>query len=403
MFERELWEEYRIVPEGHPWLKGVRFPHNRPDMKIVDYPFYKSESTAIHEVGVGPVHAGVIEPGHFRFLCEGEDVHHLEIQLGYQHRGIQELMKQGDLRNKITLVEAIAGDTAIGHGLAYCRLLEGLCKINLPEEVHIVRAFALEMERIALHLGDLSALAGDIAYLSGQSFFAAMRTTIINSSLLVCGSRYGKRWLKPGGINYGMSPDQIRKLKVTLKDVREMYKLASSAMFSDSGVLSRFDGTGVITKDFAESVGITGMAARSTGIKRDSRENYPIPPYHNYDTIMLPQGDVYARAYLRVLEIDRSLDLCLEWLESLSYVEAKVIPLPGIPANSIAVSITEGWRGEIVHMLRTDGEGGTAVYKVYDPSFHNWSALAMSVRNNGISDFPICNKSFNLSYCGFDL
>jgi Ni,Fe-hydrogenase III large subunit len=182
-----------------------------------------------------------------------------------------------------------------------------------------------------------------------------------------------------------------------------MYKLASSAMFSDSGVLSRFDGTGVITKDFAESVGITGMAARSTGIKRDSRENYPIPPYHNYDTIMLPQGDVYARAYLRVLEIDRSLDLCLEWLESLSYVEAKVIPLPGIPANSIAVSITEGWRGEIVHMLRTDGEGGTAVYKVYDPSFHNWSALAMSVRNNGISDFPICNKSFNLSYCGFDL
>lgn len=403
MFERELWEEYDITPLGHPWLKGVRFPHNKPEQKIAEYPFFDSKSTAIHEVAVGPVHAGVIEPGHFRFLCEGEDVHHLEIQLGYQHRGVTKLLEQGDLRKKVSLAEAIAGDTAIGHALAYCQLVEALTDTKVEEEIQITRAIALELERIGMHLADLSALAGDIAYLSGQNFFAALRTSVINTSLLVCGSRFGKRWLKPGGVNYQILPKIRDKILSNLAEVQVQVNNTASAMFSDSGVSSRFDFTGTVSQETVKDLGITGFAARAAGLARDARADFASYPYQSFAPKTLQWGDVYSRAYLRYLEINQSIDMCFHWLKNLS---CSAIPdaEPGeIKKECLAIGITEGWRGEIIHLVQTDVLGKVLMYKVYDPSFHNWTALAMAVRNNGVSDFPVCNKSFNLSYCGFDL
>jgi Ni,Fe-hydrogenase III large subunit len=254
-----------------------------------------------------------------------------------------------------------------------------------------------------MHLADLSALAGDIAYLSGQSFFAAQRTLIINSSLAICGSRFGKRWLTPGGTNYGISKEQNRVLRATLKQVRDVVESTATAMFADTGVLSRFDATGVLKQSSARELGIVGMAARSAGLSRDARSAYPIPPYQDFEPILLPSGDVYSRARLRYLEISQSMTLIDEWLCSLPEVLPYIAKLKDIPANAIAVSIIEGWRGEIVHLVQTDADAQTSLYKVYDPSFHNWTALALAVRGNGVSDFPVCNKSFNLSYCGFDL
>lgn len=403
MFERELWEEFDITPVGHPWLKGVRFPHTRPDLQMADYPFYQSDSPSIHEVGVGPVHAGVIEPGHFRFLCEGEAVHHLEIQLGFQHRGVQSLLTRGDLQRKIHLGEAIAGDTVIGHGLAYCQLVEGMSGITPPADIQICRAIALELERIAMHLADLSALAGDIAYLSGQSFFAALRTTVINTSLSICGSRFGKRWLSPGGINYGISSELQRTIILALEKVKTQFSYAADAMFADTGCLSRFDSTGVVTTATARELNFVGMAARSAGLRRDARSSSPFYPYRDFKPVMGDNGDVFSRASLRVLEVHQSIGMLTEWLTTVGAVKPLLLPLPPVPANALAISIVEGWRGEIIHLAQTDAQAKTMFYKVYDPSFHNWTALAMAVRNNGVSDFPVCNKSFNLSYCGFDL
>lgn len=403
-FERELWEEWKIEPIGHPNLKAFRYPKSRSDLHIAEHPFFSSASDAIHEVGVGPVHAGVIEPGHFRFLCEGEDVHHLEIQLGYQHRGVMELFKQGDLSKKIYLAENIAGDSAIAHGLAYCMAIEALADIKLSQRVQIVRAIALEMERIAMHLADISALAGDIAYLSGQNFLAALRTTVINSSLAVCGSRFGKRWLKPGGINFDIDAKLNEFLRTTLGTVQRQYDKVYKAMFGNSGVLSRFDGTGKVSPMAVTELGITGMAAKSCGINRDSREFQSFFPYTNFCAQMIDSGDVYARACLRGMEISQSFEMIFTWLNELSKHEiAAQSQNLKLREGVLALSIVEGFRGEIVHLTMANKDGSAMFYRIYDPSFHNWMALALSVRGNGISDFPVCNKSFNLSYCGVDL
>lgn len=402
IFERELWEEHGITPEGHPWLKPLRYPAGSPT-KMESYPFFSSPSQALHEVGVGPVHAGVIEPGHFRFICQGESIQHLEIQLGYQHRGLPKLMANGDLRSKINLSEAIAGDSAIGHGLAYCLATEALCGAEPGSALKTPRRLALELERIAMHLADLSALAGDIAYLSGQNFFAALRTTIINSSLAICGSRFGKRWLCPGGINYGLNKEQNKTLRTTLLTAEKQIELSAKAMFSSSGVLNRFDSTGCISRKTAQELNMTGITAKAAGLPVDVRADFPAFEEGIFQAEILASGDVYARAYLRYKEIRQSLQMIDFWLSTLPDVKADAVPLAKPRPNLLALSLVEGWRGRIAHIVKTDQKGNTEFYRIIDPSLHNWFALALAVRNEGISDFPLCNKSFDLSYCGHDL
>lgn len=402
IFERELWEEHGLIPEGHPWLKPLRYPAGSK-AKMEAYPFFSSPSQALHEVGVGPVHAGVIEPGHFRFICQGESIQHLEIQLGYQHRGLAKLMAAGELRSKIQLAEAIAGDTAIGHGLAYCLATEALCEVEPCSASKAVRRLALELERIAMHLADLSALAGDIAYLSGQNFFAALRTTIINSSLAICGSRFGKRWLCPGGINYGLDKEQNRTLHRTLMKAEKQIDLCAKAMFSSAGVLNRFDSTGCISRQAALELNMTGITAKAAGLAIDARADYPSAGEGIFQAQTLESGDIYARAYLRYKEITQSLQMIYFWLSTLPAVKAEAVQLPKPRPNLLALSIVEGWRGRIAHIVKTGPDGETEYYRIIDPSLHNWFALALAVRKEGISDFPLCNKSFDLSYCGNDL
>lgn len=405
VFERELYEDFGIVPEGHPWLKGIRYPFYRhhPEKTMETYPFFKMEGEEVHEVAVGPIHAGVIEPGHFRFMCQGENVYHLEIQLGYQHRGIERLFK--GKRFQEPLAESVSGDSVIAHVTAYANSMESLAGIEPSRRSNAIRAIALEMERAGIHIGDLGALANDVAYLLGNAVYGATRTLVINSLLAICGSRFGRGLIRVGGVVYDIEPDKIHEIKKTLEKVSSDVILMSETMFSTPSVLSRFEQTGIVDTEKARQIGLVGPAGRASGLLPDVRSDHPFGMYR-YSPIhkmTMSGGDVFARAYIRYLEITHSLDYVLEQLDNLPNDGIELKEIQKLAPDSFAVSMVEGWRGETVHAAITDKDGNIASYKIKDPSFHNWFGLAQAVRGNGISDFPLCNKSFNLSYCGNDL
>lgn len=409
--EREIHENFGIKFMNHPWLKPVRYPFDRFDKnKVMDnYPFFQIESEELHEVGVGPIHAGVIEPGHFRFICNGEKVIHLEIHLGYQHRGIEKLMiEKNNPLQRMILAESIAGDSVIAHGLAHAGLIESLAGMEISEKLQIERNIALELERIAIHIGDTAALCMDVAYQFGQVVNEALRTTIINTTQLWCGNRFGKGLVRPGGTNYPASDDFIKSMLNTLDDSGSRYEAVTDRIYSLPSVLSRFDGIGVLTREQAELIGAVGMAARITGIPRDIRKSHPFQYFREFpiESVTQTSGDVLARGMLRNLEARQSIGFVKQWTEKwrqLNDPSQKPDYNYKLQPDSLAVSLTEGWRGEVCHTAVTGKDGNLVHYKIKDPSLHNWMALALAVRNQEISDFPVCNKSFNLSYCGNDL
>jgi Ni,Fe-hydrogenase III large subunit len=412
VFEREIHEKHGVDFMGHPWLKPLRYPYDRHDldMRIKDYPFYTIASEETHEVGVGPVHAGVIEPGHFRFICYGEKVLHLEIQLGYQHRGIENLFTGTDnFLKQAILSESIAGDTAIGHSLAYAQAVDSLRGKNVSSRLERERIIALELERMAIHLGDTAALCGDVAYQPGQAACEALRTIVINTMQDWCGNRFGKGLIRPSGSYYPLGLKEITLISERLSDVKRRYSEVADLVFNDSGVLSRFEGTGIVLSRQALLAGAVGMAARSSGISRDIRKSHPFQAYRTfkYPIPLLEGGDVLARAMLRKVEFDLSYDVITRLIGEITDTNADEIKKPDysgkLQQELLCVSMTEGWRGEICHSVITDGSGRISLYKIKDPSVHNWHVLALAVRDQEISDFPLCNKSFNLSYCGNDL
>ncbi|HNW72003.1 MAG TPA: NADH-quinone oxidoreductase subunit C [Bacteroidales bacterium] len=417
IFEREIHELTGIRFEGHPWLKPVRYPYDRYDRSQVmdNYPFFNIEGESLHEVGVGPVHAGIIEPGHFRFICKGEEVLHLEIHLGYQHRGVERLFTTGNgMISKSILAESIAGDTAIGHSQAFAGVTEALAGKSVPAGLHRERSVALELERMAVHIGDTAALCTDIAYQFGQVVCEALRTLVINTTQLWCGNRFGKGLVRPGGTNYPLTPQIAETILTNLKEVEERYNAITKRIFTLPSVLGRFEGTGTVTPKQATLIGAVGMAARSSGVYRDIRWSHPFAAYSglSVEPVMLQKGDVWSRAMLRKLEVEQSVTLIRELLQQTATKEEHDSTRNGFlrpdyhmefEKEALAISLVEGWRGEICHVALTGSNGEICYYKVKDPSMHNWMALALAVRSQEISDFPLCNKSFNLSYCGNDL
>ncbi len=407
-FERDIHEKFGVQYTDHPWLKPLRFPAGIKDKKkIADYPFYLFEGEDLHEVGVGPIHAGVIEPGHFRFICNGEKVLHLEIQLGYQHRGVEELfVTKKRLLERIILSESIAGDTTNGHATAFSLLYESLCGFKAGEHLSFVRTLALELERMAIHTGDLSALAGDVAYQLGNAVLGRLRTPIINYTQSWGGNRLGRGLIRPGRTNFPYTAELAESLDKIFNEYEPHFAEMADALFARPSVQARFEKTGVLSKEDILSMGAVGTPARSTGVKRDIRSTHPHGYYLSFkhEPVLLPQGDVYARAYIRGREIRQSMSLIRKMIASIPAADKNVdLSDKKCAAESLSVSLVEGWRGEICHAAITDKSGNIALYKIKDPSMHNWFALAMAVRGEEISDFPLCNKSFNLSYCGHDL
>jgi Ni,Fe-hydrogenase III large subunit len=400
LFEREIAEQCGLRPEGHPWLKPVRFPRGNPG--VTD--FFKVDGEEVHEVAVGPVHAGIIEPGHFRFQCHGEKVFHLEISLGYQHRGVERAIAGGPSARTIHYMETAAGDTTIGHATAYCETMEALAGCRVPPRAQAIRGIALELERLANHTGDLGALANDVGFLPTASFCGRIRGDFLNMTALLCGSRFGRGLVRPGGVQFDLDASRVNELMERLRKFARDVKVAVNLLWSTPSVLARFEGTGVVSPETCRRLGLVGPAARACGVERDVRQEFPSGLYRFFHIPVSTwhSGDVFARAYVRWLEIQRSLAFIEDVLGALPAGDLRAEC--GSPAaNSMAVALVEGWRGEICHVAMTDDRGRIAKYKIVDPSFHNWSGLAMSLREGQISDFPLCNKSFNLSYCGHDL
>ncbi len=410
LFEREIFEQWGLRPEGHPWLKPVRFQkplrigHNRPQPPVGLMDWYKVDGDEIHEVAVGPVHAGIIEPGAFRFQCHGEQVLHLEISLGYQHRGIERALRGGPTKRTLAMMEAAAGDTTVGHATAYCQNLEALGAARVPARAHVMRGIALELERLANHTGDLGGLATDIGFLPTASFCGRLRGDWLNLTAQICGSRFGRSLVRPGGVGFEVdtqrAANMIGKLDAALRDV----SAAADLLWNTPSVMARFEDTGHVSRKTAEELGLVGPVARACGLERDVRSQLPsgIWQFSQIAVSSWTSGDVFARAWVRWLEIQRSAHFIREQLQAIP-AGPSMAPCPAPHPDSIAVSLVEGWRGEICHVALTDAEGKFASYKVVDPSFHNWSGLALALRDQQISDFPLCNKSFNLSYCGHDL
>jgi Ni,Fe-hydrogenase III large subunit len=407
-FEREIHENFGINFIDHPWLKPVRYAFNREDkfQTMDNYPFFAIDSEELHEVGVGPIHAGIIEPGHFRFICNGEQILHLEIQLGYQHRGIEQLfIEKKKLLQRATLAEAIAGDTVIGHCTTFAHVWESLCGFEASRDIEFARTLGLELERIAVHLSDLSGACTDIAYQLGSSVFGRLRTPIINFLQEWCGNRLGKGCIRPGQNQYPFTPALADRLRQVLDIFEPEYNEMAGKLFKLSSALSRFERTGVVSNADAISIGAVGMTARMTNLNRDIRSSHPFSLYSelNHFPILKRHGDVYSRVQIRKKEIEQSLNYIRKLITEIPVQPLQTDKLKMPRTNSFCLSLVEGWRGEICHCALTDEKGELMHYKIKDPSYHNWLALALSVRNNEISDFPICNKSFNLSYSGHDL
>ncbi len=408
-FEREVAEQWGVTPTGHPWLKPLRFhasyrapaaPSNQ--VGVTDY--FQVRGAEIHEVAVGPVHAGIIEPGHFRFQCHGENVYHLEISLGYQHRGIEPALVRGPSKRRIPLIETAAGDTTAGHATAYCHALEALTGCRVPARAAILRGIALELERLANHIGDLGAVAGDVGYLPTSSYCGRIRGDFLNMTALLCGSRFGRGFVRPGGVGFDVDESRLRELIHRLDHGSRDVTVAVELMLHSPSVLARLEGTGAVTPETCRELGLVGPAARACGEIRDVRRDFPsgIFRFSQIPVSTWHTGDVFSRVLVRWLEIQRSIQFIRDQAGMLPDGPRSAEVGPARP-GAIAVSLVEGWRGEICHVAVTDAEGRLARYKIVDPSFHNWFGLAFAMRGQQISDFPLCNKSFNLSYCGHDL
>jgi Ni,Fe-hydrogenase III large subunit len=401
LFEREVWEQHALTPAGHPWLKPVRRTNGAAP---ANGEFFRVQGPEVHEVAVGPVHAGIIEPGHFRFQCAGEEVLFLEIALGYQHRGVEEALAGGPHRATLSQMETVAGDTTIAHATAHATIMEALAGTEAPLRAQWLRAVALELERQANHTGDLGALAGDVAFLPTLSACGKIRGDYLNLTALICGNRFGRGLVRPGGCRHDLEPARAAQLLERLQKALADTEQAVGWFWDAASVRMRFEDVGTVFPAQAADIGLVGPAARACGLVHDVRYDHPAG-WHRFaqaPVAVWPSGDVFARARVRSLEIQRSGVYLSEQLAA-PPDDVLRTELPPPAPDTLAVALVEGWRGEVCHVALTDDAGRFRRYKIIDPSFHNWMGLSLALRGTAISDFPICNKSFNLSYCGFDL
>ena len=407
-FESALVEEYGYVVSDTSGLRPVR---KHTPAQLLDLPRIPTHpDMEMHEVAVGPIHAGVIEPGHFRFRCHGETVYHLDIALGYQHRGVERMMlgmqdpPHGVRSLRIALAESIAGDTALGHAGAHCRAMESLAGAQIGLPAQATRCVGEELERVAMHLSGLAGITNDVGYALVSSSYGRLRTLAINSLAEWSGSRFGRGFYTYGGVRHFLNDSIRERIRRDLETIRHDVQIINNELFASTGILLRYNEVGVVGRDDARRLGLTGPAGRSAGVELDTRVHFPYGAYRYFPVslITLKTGDIAARTRIRTLEIDDSLRLLLDLLENFPEGPARQEVDSPAPLSGV-ITLVEGWRGEIAHAAFTDVRGTLLQYRILDPSCINWTAMPIALRRTAISDFPLCNKSFDLSYAGHDL
>lgn len=422
-YEKKIRTFFGLTPVGHldnnPIILHENWPTNifplrkdfdwqtRPSIVNGVYKFQEVEGEGIYEIPVGPIHAGIIEPGHFRFSMAGEEIVLLEAKLGFVHKGSEKLFEQLTLDNQIKLSEQISGDTSFSHSLAFCQAIEQLSDIVVPDRAKHLRVIFSELERLANHFGDIGAMMLDTGFNFGGSNGARLRETIMQINERLTGHRFLRGVNTIGGVTKDINDQEINKLINDLvlieKDFSEVIAIAENSAI----LFNRFKDTGAFTYDMANNLGIIGIAGRCVGINNDTRKDYPYAAYKElgFDKIETQDsGDAYARFMVRIKEAYASMNIITKALNTLPAGDIiKNNQNITLKNNAVVISIVEGWRGEIVYFITTDASGKVNRVFPRDPSFINWSVVGTAGFGNVVLDFPIINKSFNLSYSGNDL
>ncbi len=367
------------------------------------YPFVSVEGDGVHEIAVGPVHAGTIEPGHFRFSVVGEKVLRLEERLGYTHKGVAKRFEELLQGEGHRLAARVSGDSSVAFSWAYCAALEAITHIACPVRATDLRALALEHERLANHLGDLGALGNDAGFAFGLTQFSRLKEDLLRANAVAFGARYLFDYVTPGGVANDLSSDASRLLWQQYAVVEDSVSNLRSIYAEHAGLQDRFREAGRLETGLAQKLGAVGLAARASGISLDLRADHPWPPYDRLAPKLIVQsaGDVAARVQVRFDEIFESLRLCRALLGSIPAGPIQ-IPVPLAEPDLLGVGLIEGWRGPVMIALETGPEGAIRRCHAHDPSWQNWPLLEYAILGNIVPDFPLINKSFNLSYSGQD-
>lgn len=422
-YESKIRTFFGLEPIGHPdarpiilhenWPADV-FPlrkdfawNTRPKLAHGTYHFQKVKGEGIYEIPVGPIHAGIIEPGHFRFSVAGENIVLLEPRLGFVHKGSEKLFETLPLPDKIRLSEKISGDSSFSHSLAFCQALEQLSDVAVPNRALALRVVFAELERLANHFGDLGAIMMDTGFSFGGAQGGRLREMILQINARLTGSRFLRGVNVIGGATKDINDQEKLVLSAELEKIKKDFSEVIEVAENSVSVLNRLRGTGKISREIAADHGVMGVAGKAVGLANDARVDYPYAAYGENligEVVTETDGDVYARFLVRIKEVGASIEIIRKALRQLpagpiAADNSKI----AFKKNAVAVSIVEGWRGEIVYFVVTDTAGNLSRVSPRDPSFINWGALPDAGLDNVVPDFPLINKSFNMSYSGNDL
>jgi Ni,Fe-hydrogenase III large subunit/Ni,Fe-hydrogenase III component G len=402
--------------DARAWLRHAAWPRDQyPLRKDFDaskphsaapeaYPFVSVEGDGVHEIAVGPVHAGIIEPGHFRFSVIGERILRLEEHLGYTHKGIEKRFESMTLEEGARLAGRVSGDSTVAYAWAYAMAAESAARMSPPDRAPWLRALLLERERLANHLGDLGFLGNDAGLAFGLAQFSRLKEDLLRTNADLFGHRYLMDQIVPGGVAVDLDARATARLRAELDALEKAVADLRHIYDDHAGLQDRLIGAGCVTPELAVRLGLCGLAGRASAQSWDLRVQFPVAPYDRLDVRMATHrnGDVAARVTVRFDEVNEALRLCRRILDAMPEGPT-FVALPGVPDDTLGIGWVEGWRGEVLIALETGTGGRIRRLHPHDPSWQNWPLLEHAVLGNIVPDFPLINKSFNMSYSGHDL